>query len=306
MKLGIVVVYLVEPDSEPLLQLHWNLIERYTSVPYRIYASANRLLPQFREALALHPKLEACDIPTTDRRGGPEHAYYLDRLVDIAIADGASHVAVLHVDSFPVRAGWAEELIGRLDDACVFAGVMRTEMQDHKPLTAGMLFPRSFHQKYRPTFLLSESEMATAEYRDYRKAHDHLPDSGVGYGFAAFANGLDWLPLPKSNKAEDHPRIAAIYGDTFFHLGFAARPDDVLAGTVAGAVRRNPVLRTAARALVPETVWKGEPGASWKGMLGSVSASGGQAYRQGTFDPVRQRLFDDPDGYLNYLRTGSR
>jgi hypothetical protein len=303
--LGLVVVYMVEEDSEPLLRLHWDFIERYTSVPYRIYASANRLLPQFREALERHPKLEVCDIPTTDLRGTPEHAYYLDRLVRIAADDGASHVVVLHVDSFPVRAGWAEDLMGRLDDRCVLAGVMRTEMRDHKPMTAGMMFPRSFYEQYRPTFLLSATQRSSPQYADYSRACDHLPDSGVGYGFAVFTNGLDWLPLPRSNKAEDDSRMAAIYGDTFFHLGFAARPDDSLAGAVAGAVRRNRFLRAAARAVMPDSIWRGER-CAWHGILGRVASSGGSRYRHTTFDRVRKRLFDDPDGYIQYLRTGTR
>ena len=306
MRLGIAVVYLVEEDSEPLLHLHWKQIERYTSVPYRIYAAANRLLPRFRDALKHHPKLEICDIPTTDLRSSGEHSYYLDRLVPIAMSDGATHVAVLHVDSFPVRPGWAEDLASRLDDVCVLAGVMRSEMQDHKPLTAGMFFHRGFYEKYRPSFLLSDSEMSTAEYRDYRRTHDHIPDSGVGYGFAIHANGLAWLPLARSNKVDDHSRMAAIYGDTFFHLGFAARPDDALAGAMAGAVRRHGILREAARALVPGAVWKGAPGTLSRGILRSIFASGGSAYRHATFDDVRKRLLDDPDGYVDYLRTGSR
>lgn len=302
--LGIAVVYLVEEGNERLLELHLKQIERYTRVPYLIYASASRLLPRFRKYLEQHPKLKLCDIPTTALRGTPEHAYYLDRLVRIAVEDGVSHVAVFHVDSFPVRAGWVEELVDRLQDSCVLAAIMRNEIRDHKPNTAGMLFTRDFYLNYRPTFLLSDAERSSPEYQRYLREHEHIPDSGVGYGYAIFVNGLCWHPLLKSNKAQDHARVGAIYSDIFFHLGFAARSNNVLPGSLAALVRRNALLRPLGRLLVPDAVWRGTPGASWRGILRILSWSFGTVYRKNTLDLVKNRLFENPDGYLDYLRTG--
>ena len=106
MKLGILVVYLVAEEDERLLEIHLSQIEKTTSVPFRIYAAANRLLPRLRERIENLPYVSIYEFPTTTLRGSHEHAYYLDRLAETAVADGASHICTLHVDSFPVCAGW--------------------------------------------------------------------------------------------------------------------------------------------------------------------------------------------------------
>jgi hypothetical protein len=55
MKLGILVVYLVTEEDERLLDIHLSQIEKTTSVPFRIYAVANRLQPRFRERIESLP-----------------------------------------------------------------------------------------------------------------------------------------------------------------------------------------------------------------------------------------------------------
>src|SRR5512143_2978557 len=108
MRLAIAVVYLVaDSDDDKLLEVHLDQIEKNTPEPYVLYAAANRLPENLRHALARHPNVSILDLPTTELRGSLENAFYLELLVKAAIEDGATHVCTLHMDSFPVRPGWA-------------------------------------------------------------------------------------------------------------------------------------------------------------------------------------------------------
>jgi len=103
MKLGIIVIYLFDETSECLIDIHLNSFRKFTESNYSIYAAVNRLRPHQKEKLKKYGEVKQCAIPTTDLRGGEEHAYYLDHLAKIAIQDGSTHVAAFHLDSFPVR-----------------------------------------------------------------------------------------------------------------------------------------------------------------------------------------------------------
>ena len=82
MKLGIVVIYLARKEDEKLLDIHLSQIERYTDVPYTIYAAANRLIPDLRTKLESQPHLKIGNCRSTDLRGMKEHSFYLAQLVD--------------------------------------------------------------------------------------------------------------------------------------------------------------------------------------------------------------------------------
>ncbi|MGA9347920.1 MAG: hypothetical protein WBW48_03855 [Anaerolineae bacterium] len=215
MKLGIAVVYLFDEQSELLLDVHLGQIEKYTQVPYTIYGSVNRLAYKFRQRLAHHPEVRICECPETNLRGGDEHAYYLDHLVKIAAEDGASHIVTLHLDSFPIRGGWAEELAGRLSESCVIATIERIN-------TACLFFHRDFYLHHCPTFRLSEAECADPKYQQYLKQHNPTPHSGVGYGFMAYSKGLSWYYLQDTIGGSQVDR-GKIYDDMIFHLQGAIR-----------------------------------------------------------------------------------
>lgn len=219
MRLAIAVVYLVaDSDDDKLLEVHLDQIEKNTPEPYVLYAAANRLPESLRHALARHPNVSIRDLPTTELRGSLENAFYLELLVKAAIADGATHVCTLHMDSFPVRPGWATELAGRLHGGCVLAGLERDPHLDRKPLTAFLLFTREFYLTYQPTFHLPEEALGTAEYLRYTRSCPHTRDSGAGYGFKIFREGLSWYRLVRTDHGPDGWGFG-IFGDTVFHLG---------------------------------------------------------------------------------------
>jgi len=309
MKLGIVVVYLVEEKNKKLLDLHLRQIEEHTRVPYRIYASTNRLSPDFRPRLEQHPHVQICKCPTTTLRGSEENSFYLEHLVKMAIKDNATHLVTLHVDSFPVRSGWAQELAKKLSEQCVLAAIMRKEDNDQKPHPACLFFHRDFYLTYHPTFRVSRFELSSPKYKQYVQEFKHIGDSGVGYGFKTYSEGLSWYPLLKSNRREEHYLFASIYGDLVFHLGSAT---DKYKLTHADILRinknktKNPlnILLFLGSVLFSSRV---------KGIVISVvpkqfmgSYRDASAANEDVYEYARKQLLEKPDSYLNYLRTGSR
>jgi hypothetical protein len=298
--LAISVVYLVTPDNEGLLDLHVEMIARHTQLPYTIYAGTNRLDPRLGRKLAARPEVRLCQIPPTDARDSKEHAYYLDHLMSLAAADGAAYLATLHVDSFPVRAGWDEQLVARLTPECPVAAVTRLENFDRKPNPCGMLVDRAFYLACKPSFRLSPAVQATPEYRAYSRKFPHLADSGVGYGFALYQRGLTWHRLERSNRGEDHALLGSLYGDAIFHLGAAARTrkvfyrDRLLSGKGA-FVRRSGLLRW---------LWLRLPPRLRRALDMNVLPEQLALDNQAAFARVRDRLLANPQAYLDYLRTG--
>jgi len=213
MKLGIVVVYLFEEASAPLMEIHLRHIEHHTRIPYVIYAGVNRLGSRFRDELARRPEVRICECPDTPLRGMKEHAHYLEHLVRLAVEDGVSHVATLHLDSFPICSGWAEELAGKLSSSCALVTIDRIN-------TACLFFDREFYLCYQPSFLLSTAERECAGYRRYIDEFDPLEHSGIGYGFTAYRNGKSWHYM-KDTTVIDYTGAGRVYDDTIFHLGGA-------------------------------------------------------------------------------------
>lgn len=260
MKLGILVVYLLAEEDERLLEIHLSQIEKTTSVPFRIYAAVNRLLPRFREKIERLPYVSVCPIPTTALRGSSEHSYYLDRLVEIAVADGASCICTFHVDSFPVCAGWAEKITAEMRGDCVLAGVERNAWQDKKPVTEFMIFTREFYVAHRPTFKLTENEMASSEYQRYLASCPHRHDSGVGYGFKVWSQGLSWFPLQRVDRDRERHSTGALYGNLIFHLGGTVRnhtaKEDAASSKTRNIARLLSLCRAFGKAVMPSKLWR--------------------------------------------------
>lgn len=338
MKLGIVVVYLVSEENEKLLDLHLNQIERYTKVPYTLYGSVNRLLPQFLHKLQQHPKVKICECPTTDLRGAEEHSFYLEHLVKEAIEDGASHIVTLHVDSFPIRSGWVEELANKLSNSCMLATVT------FGAYTACLFFQRGFYLKCHPTFLLSETERLSEKYMQFRQEFEHLLHSGIGYCFKAYSERFTCSLLRETNKSNTrYGFFNNIYDDIIFHLGSAAYSENNESPKNAVVLKKSssppPLQRgqEAIRLIIPEPIRQWvcsslgmainriflesifsyirkhqraletisfiipKKAMSWVWNHFGIPLSSKPA-----FEFARKQLLEDPESYLNYLRTGNR
>lgn len=216
MKLGIVVVYLLSKQQAPLLGLHLGHIKRFTSVPYTIYAAANRLEPEFIPQLADDPNVKICNIPPTELVGAVEHEYYLEALTKAAVDDGASHILVMHVDSFPVKNGWAEKLIAKLDEktVCLVAETF---------YTACMLFTSEFYKKYQPRYRSAQAEQETSLFKEFMEKQNPIQHAGIGYLFRAYQNNLTVEILANTVDKEDLALGFDFYDRRIFHVVGSAR-----------------------------------------------------------------------------------
>src|SRR5205823_3361007 len=161
-------------------------------------------------------------------------------------------------DSFPACSGWAEKITAELRGHCVLAGVERTEL-DRKPVTEFMIFTREFYVAHRPTFRLTDSEMASSEYHSYAARCPHTADSGVGYGFKLWSAGLSWFPLQRVDRERERHQMGGMYGNLIFHLGGTIRyrfaGEDMTSSKIRVA-RLLSIVRALGRAVVPAKFWR--------------------------------------------------
>ncbi len=225
MKLGILSIYLVSPDNTGLLTLQLDYIAANTASNYRIYGVAVRTTDEVKSML--HQRHDVCvvDIPETSLRGAHEHSFYLDRLLDHALSDGCTHIAIFHLDSFPIAANWDSHIASRLNEKTVMAAAVREDVVDQKPFTAFMMFEEAFHRIHKPTFLPTKEEATSERYLSYRKAFPHTIESGCGYGYTIFCEGLDWYKLGWTNKSNNHVYFGVVHGNLVYHLGGATHKE---------------------------------------------------------------------------------
>ena len=302
MQLGIVVVYQAIREDEELLKIHLNQIDRCTDVPYRIYATANRSIPEIRALLADRPRVRICNCPSTDLRGKEEHSFYLEELVKTAVEDGVTHIAILHMDSFPVLPGWVHYLADLINDTCVFVSI--------EPInTCILFFHRDFYVRFRPRFLLSPEELASPLFQAYSDRCHPLLHSGSGYGYRAFTEGFSWHALPTTSMTKEND-IGQVYGDLVFHLRRATyrgreRPTAPLSdGMMRKLVNLWKITSRWSKAIVPAKLWYRIPwpAKDFRESLNLFLEKSEYERVKTEMDLVKKRLYQDPEKYLQELR----
>jgi hypothetical protein len=307
-KLGIVVVYLVSDRMRPLLELHLRKIEECTEVPYMIYGSVNRLRSEYRRIVERRPNVKIFEISPTyqdaeesrryvkgmaGRALATENGYYFDRLVDLAIEDGATHLCTLHVDSFPVQPGWVHHLLERTRDSVPVAAMLRAENGDTMlPMPACLFCTREFVEGTKPRFTITPETEELPDWPLFLERYGGEFDTGFGYAFALHRNGMAFAPLLRSNLHDDHYLFAGIYDDVVFHLGAAARVDAGAPVVFRGAWRGEGQTLEYAAATTDEERQR------------LIQASHFENRR--TFENIWMNLQRDPDAYIESLRSGPR
>ncbi len=302
MKLGLAVVYLVNEDSERLLQIHLERIRRHTRIPYVIHGAPLRL------PTAFHRHLQGADVclhaltPPTGVLSHVEHSALLTQLLDFAVADHCTHVGTLHVDSFPVADDWAENIAARLSPQMPVAAVLEEGEGDTmaRPNLAGMMARADYWREARPRLTSSAEIEDTAEWQAFLQRHHHqIIQSGVGLGYSLEQAGLRWLPLRRTNGRHRHRVLAGVYDERIFHLGAATRPrvffTDNEFATDSGPRRWRRRLGQWARRVLPAPLRRVlrplRP-------MGRFYDSRPQQHNEAVFAQIRHELFTDPDCFL--------
>ena len=236
MKLGIIVVYLVNENTRLILQEHLRRIKLHTkTIDYTIYGTIIRtpepLIAQLRVGAYPHMKLYDFVSDTASRAGtivhpdAREHGSYLDKLTKVAFGDGCSHICTMDMDSFPIRDDWFHVMSEQ--SAASSSGVVavfRAENGD-TDLThpCGLLMPKTFYEKFSPVFIPPDSFFSSDEFIKYRMETGQRPDTGVGVSEIIHRHNLNWMRLKRTNVNNDDLLFAGIYGDLIFHFGSTSR-----------------------------------------------------------------------------------
>lgn len=297
MKLAILVIYLISDENEKLLDIHLEQIDKYTNSPYKIYASVNLLNLKQRQNLRRNPKIKICDCPgyegPMDRdRALYEHSYYLDYLVKYALEDDITHIVVLHPDSFPIKFKWESILMEYLSESSQLVTLQ------YSP-TSCMFFKSEFAKEYKPSFVPTIRTQQDKMFLKFLKGRHLILESGIGYKYKAYVEGLTWHELQRTNKGGTHYHFGSIFGDLIFHLGAAEHKDRSFPEQKEFNLIYS--MKRVFGWFIPLVI------KNWMRRYLSLNPlSLRSKVRQQSFEDVRKLLYAEPDNYIKILRTGIR
>lgn len=194
----------------PWIRLCLQQLERHRAgVSYDILVWDNSFLPEHLEILEANARVTV--FSEHEKRKDVRHGRALDRLLR-EVPDETEYVVTLDTDSFPIRDGWLDNLIGRLDGGASIAGVWRDEMA---PKITPYVHPSCLAAR-RKTLLELEVDFA-------RKSGQ---DVGQNITEAVVSAGGRVSRLRRSNARNPHFLMAGIYGDLVYHHGAGSRRAD--------------------------------------------------------------------------------
>lgn len=197
-----------EARSFPWIELCLRQLRRHTPTgEYEVLVWDNAFLPDHLEILRADEKVSVfCNPDGKDVR----HGRALDRLLR-KVPEGVDYVVTLDTDSFPIRDGWLDNLIGRLEDGASLTGVWRDEMA-----------PRI--QPYiHPSCLAARVETLRDLGLEFARKQGHRIDVGQNITNVVLERGDRISRLRRSNFRNMHFLMAGIYGDVIYHHGAGSR-----------------------------------------------------------------------------------
>jgi hypothetical protein len=196
-----------EAQRFPWIRLCLEQLERHTdAASYDILVWDNSFLAEHLKLLEASPRVSVF----SDReRKDVRHGRALDRLLRKVPAE-TEYVVALDTDAFPVRDGWLENLIGRLERGASLAGVWRDELaQEIRPYV-------------HPSCLAARRKTLLELGVQFARAGGGQ-DVGQNLTAAVLAAGGRVSGLRRSNVRNVHFLLAGIYGDLVYHHGAGSR-----------------------------------------------------------------------------------
>ncbi|NUN52485.1 MAG: hypothetical protein HUU06_06830, partial [Planctomycetaceae bacterium] len=172
------------------------------------------------------------------------HAVPLQRLYERARADGADIIVTLDSDSFPVRDGWLELLVGPLGPEVPLSGAWRDELApDVLPYVhpCGLAVTTEFVQG------------AGLRFDGFRSDRRAVCDTLAAFTDAVEERGLRAARLLRSNRNSFHRLMGGVYGGAIYHHGAGSRTNMAFWDEMKEDPERLKLIEEANRALRDES-----------------------------------------------------
>jgi hypothetical protein len=182
------------------------LRQHTTSWPYRVFVWDNSFLDEHARILEADSRVSV--FGRRDTKTAIWHPAALDRLCRRVPRD-TEYIVTMDSDAFPVRDGWLENLLGRLNQGATLTGIWRDEMAPHiEPFV-------------HPSCLAMRR--STRRTLGVRFSSTRGQDAGQAVTKAVLAAGGRISRLRRSNALNPHFLMAGIYGDLIYHHGAGSR-----------------------------------------------------------------------------------
>jgi hypothetical protein len=192
----------------PWIKICLEQLARHTDASaYQVLVWDNTALPEHLEILNSSPQVT---VFTAEDGKDVRHGRALDRLLDQVPSD-VEFVVTFDTDSFPIRDGWLENLLGRLDGGAALAGVWRDEMAPRIPAYV------------HPSCLAARRDVLVELNVDFARKQGHRIDVGQHITNSVIASGGLISRLRRTNVHNMHFLMGGVYGDLVYHHGAGSR-----------------------------------------------------------------------------------
>lgn len=285
-RLAVLVVYHFDDFLQGLVAVHLDHLRRHTPPGTLIFGAAIRLARAQHNWLSAQPGVRLPELGVLPQGYREEHNGALDRLAKIAFREGATHVATMHQDSFPVCEDWLARLMTDMDANTPFA------VAERRAYNCCMVWGEGW-QAHGPTMLPSDTlrDQVLPKLMAERPDLD-FTDGGVGHLLLAHSLDLRWRALRHTAPDILDGRILHLTGSTrIAHADRIPRRDTNLATKLRSLAR--PMLP-----YIPKTLRKTLGRAVGVHSIQTPEVPiGGDGSAQDKRDQV-SRLMEDPDAYV--------